>query len=261
VTSVALERPSKPIVEGYRSIAHLRRSELYDVYDAWSEEREARCVVKVLRPDRRMRPSDRRRVIREGELLLSLTHPHIVRAYEVHGEPIPYIVLEAATGATLGRLIEERRLSLAELARLATQLGSALGYLHRKGYLHLDLKPSNITCDRGYVRLLDLSIARPPGLVAAGIGTARYLSPEQARGGVLSATADVWGLGCILYESATGGAPFQDDAGPDARVAAPLKANGRLRPAIAWTIMRCLEPVPEQRPRIADVVRAFAPFA
>ena len=95
------------------------------MYDAWSEEREARCVIKILRPDRRAYAADRRRVVAEGELLLSMTHPHIIRAYEVHEDPIPFIVLEAGSEALLTRLIEQGPLSLRDLARLATQLCSA----------------------------------------------------------------------------------------------------------------------------------------
>jgi serine/threonine protein kinase len=137
--TVAFSSRSVAFVSGYRAVAHLERGDLCDVYSAWSEEREARCVVKILRPDRRAFAADRRRVVAEGALLLSLTHPHIVRAYEVHEDPVPFIVLEAASGESLARLIELGPFATRDLARLATQLCSALGYLHRQGYLHLDL--------------------------------------------------------------------------------------------------------------------------
>jgi len=79
--SLAFSARSAALVTGYRAIARMSRGDLCDVYDAWSEEREVRCLVKILRPDRRAYAADRRRVVSEGELLLSLTHPHIVRAY------------------------------------------------------------------------------------------------------------------------------------------------------------------------------------
>jgi serine/threonine protein kinase len=249
-----------PLVTGYRAVAHLRRGDLCDVYDAWSEEREVRCVVKILRPDRRANPTDRRRVMVEGELLLSLTHPHIVRAYEVREDPVPFIALEAATGDTLARLIDHGPLPARDLARLATQMCSALSYLHRRGYLHLDLKPSNVAWDRGYARLLDLSIARRPGR-APGIGTTKYLSAEQARGGALTEATDVWGLGCLLYEAATGRAPL-GHAGIAAGVEMPppLKKHRRLRLASESIVLRCLSPAPEDRPSIGEIARIFAPL-
>jgi len=257
--SVAHDVAAELIAPGYRAVAHLRRSDLYDVYDAWSLDRECRCVVKILRSERRENGRDRQRLRQEGALLLSLTHPHIVRAYEMRERPFPFLVLEAATGATLARLIEDGPLRLPDLAQLATQLASALGYLHRHGYLHLDLKPSNVACDRGYVRLLDLSIARAPGIASAGVGTARYLSPAQAGGGVLSTATDVWGLGCVLYEALTGSAPFGARRG--ARAPRDIRAASRLRPATSSVVMRCFRADPAERPSLGEIVNAFARFA
>ncbi len=107
------------------------------------------------------------------------------------------IVLETLGGQTLAHMIEaeRRELAPAELAHLGLQLGSAIRYLHRSGYLHLDLKPSNIVADGGRAKVIDLSLARPPGPAPAGIGTWCYLAPEQARGGELGPAADVWGIG------------------------------------------------------------------
>ncbi|OLC09424.1 MAG: hypothetical protein AUH39_04595 [Chloroflexi bacterium 13_1_40CM_67_9] len=256
--TLAFSPRSAAFVSGYRAVAHLRRGDLCDVYDAWSEEREARCVIKILRPDRRAYAADRRRVVAEGELLLSMTHPHIIRAYEVHEDPIPFIVLEAGSEALLTRLIEQGPLSLRDLARLATQLCSALGYLHRRGYLHLDLRPANVSYDRGHARLVDLSLARHPGAAAPAIGPARSASVEQAHGQPQSAATDVWGLGALLYEAATGRAPVGEDR--NGAQVPPLKRNGRLRPATASIIIRCLSASPEERPSLAEVARIFAPL-
>jgi serine/threonine protein kinase len=244
--SVAFLSRSVAFVSGYRAVAHLERGELCDVYSAWSEEREARCVIKILRPDRRAFAADRRRVVAEGELLLSLTHPHIVRAYEVHEDPVPFIVLEAASGESLGRLIELGPFSTRDLARLATQLCSALGYLHRHGYLHLDLKPANVLYERGNARLVDLSLARR-------LETAAGQSPSVA--------TDVWGLGRLLYGAATGRTlTGGDEMGVGAPVPPPLKKSGRLLPATGSIIMRCLSAATEDRPSLAEVARVFAPL-
>lgn len=240
--SLAFSARSAAFVGGYRAIARMWRGELCDVYDAWSEEREVRCVVKILRPDRRAYAPDRRRVVSEGELLLSLTHPHIVRAYEVRKDPVPFIVLEATTGSTLAGLIERGPLSVRDLARVATQMSSALGYLHRRGYVNLDVGPSNVAFDGGHARVLDLSAVRHP------------------RAGETAETTDSFGLGCLLYQAATSRDPFGEGA-KSAHLAPSLKRSGRLLPATASVVMRCLSAVPGDRPSIAEVARVFAPLA
>jgi serine/threonine protein kinase len=217
------------------------RGDLCDVYDAWSEEREVRCVVKILRPDRRAYAADRRRVVSEGELLLSLSHPHIVRAYELNTDPVPFIVLEASAGSTLAALIEHGPLPVRDLARVATQMSSALAYLHRRGYTNLDQRPSNVTYDRGHARVFDLSKVRHP------------------RAGETAETTDSFGLGCLLYQAATCRDPVGEDAA-SGHMAPSLKRNGRLLPATASVIMRCLSPAPRDRPAIAEVARVFAPL-
>jgi serine/threonine protein kinase len=240
--SLAFSARSAAFVGGYRAIARMWRGELCDVYDAWSEEREVRCAVKILRPDRRAYAPDRRRVVNEGELLLSLTHPHIVRAYEVRKDPVPFIVLEATTGSTLAGLIERGPLSVRDLARVATQMSSALGYLHRRGYVNLDVRPSNVAFDGGLARVLDLSAVRHP------------------RAGETDESTDSFGLGCLLYQAATCRDPFGEGA-KSAHLAPSLKRNGRLLPATASVVMRCLSAAPADRPSIAEVARTFAPLA
>jgi serine/threonine protein kinase len=268
------------IAPGYEVIGHLRRGNDLDVYDAWSSERGARCVVKAIRPDRLDRRRTREALVREGDLLVRLTHPHIVRGYESLTEPVPAVVTETLTGATLSRLIADSPPpSTASLAQLGLQLGSAVRYLHRNGYLHLDLKPSNVIAEAGRAKLIDLSLARPPGEHDAGIGTWHYLSPEQARGGVLTEAADVWGLGAVLFEAAAGEAPFDDD--PDAwtdssvededdeperypqleRRARPVAELRPVDPALAAVIDACLEPEPERRPDLVALMAALEPFA
>ena len=170
------------IAPGYEVIEHLSRGRRLDVYDAWSEERGCRCVVKAVRPERAHEPTARKLLIREGRLLERLSHPHLVRGYETVLEPAPMIVLETLGGQTLAHMIEEeeRELAPAELAHLGLQLGSAIRYLHRRGYLHLDLKPSNVVADAGRAKVIDLSLARPPG---PSPGRDRHLVLPGARAG------------------------------------------------------------------------------
>jgi eukaryotic-like serine/threonine-protein kinase len=189
---------------GYRTIELLRRGRDLDVYDVWSEERACRCVIKSVRPDRLDRDGVARRLLDEGRLLCRLTHPHIVRAYEVAEEPLPVVVMETLAGETVGHMIDRgAALSVPELAQLGLHLCSAIRYLHGHGVLHLDLKPSNVIAECGRAKLIDLSVARPPGPAHAGIGTHYYLSPEQARGGARGPPARPGGGGGGFF----GGAP------------------------------------------------------
>jgi serine/threonine protein kinase len=254
-------RRGAALAPGYRVVQHISRGRPLDVYDAWSEARRTRCVVKRLRPDCSDDAGARRRLLAEGRLLRRLSHPHLVRAYDVLERPEPGVVLEPLPGDTLDRLIHEgpRRLSAAGVAGLGRQLASAVAYLHGEGVLHLDLKPSNVVVHAGRATLLDLSVARPPGRVRRGLGTPAYLSPEQARGGAVDAKTDVWGLGCVLYEAATAVMPFDDDpcregADPD-RTADPVRARRRLPAALGAAIDRCLAPDPAARPAVTDLWR------
>jgi serine/threonine protein kinase len=271
------------LAPGYRTIELLRRGRDLDVYDVWSEERACRCVVKSVRPDRLDRDGPRGRLLAEGRLLQRLTHPHIVRAYEVIEEPVPMVVMETLAGETLGHMIEVREveLSVTEVAQLGLHLCSAIRYLHRHGMLHLDLKPSNVIAECGRAKLIDLSVARPPGPAHAGIGTHYYLSPEQARGGELGPAADVWGIGAVLFEAATGEPAFDDPDGPGEdedyddsvsetvdegdypQLAAPARPIDELRPlpgGLVDLVAACLAPTPERRPGVHELMRSLEPL-
>jgi serine/threonine protein kinase len=240
---------------GYRVLRHLRRGADVDVYEVWSEERACTCVAKVIRPDRR---SDRRpvlRLLREGRLLRRLAHLHLARAYAVYTDP-PMVILEVLTGKTLERqLLDGGALPAEQVACLGVQLCSVLHYLHRQPLLHLDMKPSNIVCERGLAKVLDLSIARRPGRARRGVGTRHYMAPEQARGGVVTPATDVWGLGVVLFEALTGRPPFQ--LGPDSprypqlvARARPLAGRRRLPSELARLVDAALDPNPDARPTL-----------
>jgi eukaryotic-like serine/threonine-protein kinase len=256
--------PGAVIAPGVMVIEHLRRGADLDVYDCWSAARYSRCFVKTVRPDRAGSRGTRRRLVREGRLLLSFTHPHLVRAYdlvETGPHDVPVLVLETLTGATLSHLLNRRpRLRLVELAHLGRHLCSATRYLHDHGYLHLDLKPSNVIAEGGRARVIDLSLARRPGRTRGGRGTATHMSPEQARGGHLTTAADVWGVGLILYEAATGVRPFDDGSDLSSttalqltRSASPVSSLRRLPAAITHALDACLSVAPQQRPGLDEL--------
>jgi len=250
---------------GYELLALLHRSRGFDVFDAWSARHHSRVVIKAPRPDRLDDRSLSRRLEREGGLLIALRHPHILRGYELLPGPVPAVVTETLRGETLSHLLDYRRLSAAEAAVLGLQLSSALGYLHDFGYLHLDMKPSNIVVDGGRAIVVDLSIAQKPGRGVPGLGTWAYLAPEQARGDRLDAAADVWGIGAVLFEALTSRPPFGDDEDNDATSDEPsdyaqletraprIRALRRLPAALAEAVDSSLEPDPARRPTIAEL--------
>jgi serine/threonine protein kinase len=125
----------------------------------------------------------------------------------------------------LAAILEHGPLEADDAVQLGLQLGSAIRYLHNNGTLHLDLKPDNLVAEAGRVKVIDLSIAQPPGRIVPMTGTRRYMSPEQERGGVVGPAADVWGIGAVLREAAPPGAL-------DALIGACLRPEPAMRPAV-----------------------------
>jgi serine/threonine protein kinase len=275
--------PDSEVAPGYTVVAHLRRGDDFDVYEAWSAVRYSRCVVKTPRPDRTDEPSVRRTLVREGRLLRAACHPHLVRAYDLHAprHGAPALVLEALPGPSLQEVLATHgRLPAPTLALLATHLCSAARYLHDRGHLHLDIKPSNVVVSGGVARLIDLGLSRSPGPCRAGVGTARSMAPEQARGGIVGAATDMWGIGLVLYEAATGHRPFGD--GDEDRTctcgdptcvwreprylqlerrAPRVRARRRLPVEAAAAIDACLAPDPADRPSLAAFDAALSGMA
>ena len=256
------------VAPGYEVIAHLHRSNNFDVYDAWSEERACRCIAKTPIPDLIEDEELACGLFREGQLLKKLTHPHIVRAYETVREPRPTLILETLTGATLTYLIDagSRRLPLTDIAHLGLHLCSAVHYLHRQSILHLDLKPSNIVSECQKAKILDLSIARPPGRGEKDAGTRNYMAPEQARGDYFSPATDVWGIGAVLFETATGELPFDAPDDDDRyeqleRRVEPVRAYRRVPAAFNDLVASCLEADPTLRPTVDEVSKHLTALA
>jgi serine/threonine protein kinase len=251
------------LAPGYSVLGHLARGEALDVYDVWSEERDCHCIAKVLRPDRAADAGPRRRLLREGRMLLGFAHPHIVRAYELLRGPV--LILETLTGGSVNDAIKRsaRRTPAPVVVQLGIHLCSAVHYLHRHDLLHADIKPANVMMDRGFSKLIDLSLASRPGRAVRGRGTRAYMAPEQARGGRISAPTDVWGIGTVLYAAAVGSPPFPSDRGRYEqleRTADRVDAHRRLprsHVALADIVATCLEPDPARRPALDDLTDAL----
>jgi serine/threonine protein kinase len=254
--------PGETVLPGYEVVSLLSHGKRIDTYDVYSRERDCRCVVKILRPDRRDDKRVRDAVLLEGMLMRDLTHPHLVRGYEVHAEPVPAMVLETLSGATLAAVIDDGLLTVPDSAQLGLHLVSVLSYLHRRGWLHLDVKPSNIVVENGRATLIDLSLVGRPGKGRRGAGTRGYLAPEQALGENLSAATDVWGLGVTLVEALTGVMPHGDEATWDSRRRIPLVHRRAPRPlepleelpaAYDELLRGCLARTPADRPTLDEV--------
>ncbi|MEO5729296.1 MAG: protein kinase, partial [Byssovorax sp.] len=220
---------------------------------------------------------ERMRFAQEIEVLARIRHPGIVN-YVAHGRMptgLPYFVMEWLDGEDLGSLLARRKLSIHESVELLTRVAGILAVMHAQGIVHRDLKPTNLFLvggDVGLVKVLDLGIARMAGqtlhLTATGmlVGTPGYMAPEQARGGtVLDARADVFSLGCVLFECLTGAPAFSGE-----HIAAILgkilfeesSKIADLRPdtpqALDALIRRMLAKDPKQRPRDGAEVAAAA---
>jgi serine/threonine protein kinase len=260
--------PTGDLPAGYRPLALLADGRRLETWDAWDEARGTRCVVKLLRADRRDDPRVRQAVLLEGHLATTLAHPHLVRGYDVLDDP-PTVVLETLRGATLSALVEEESLGLADVAELGCQLASVLGYLHRHDWLHLDLKPDNVVVDHGLAVLIDLSLAGRPGTGRPGAGTRGYLAPEQATGRGLSPATDVWGLGMTLIDALARTAPYGDEATWESRRRWPLvhrrmpvapEGLDQLPEEVRDLLAACVSLDPAARPLLAQVRSALEPL-
>jgi beta-lactam-binding protein with PASTA domain/predicted Ser/Thr protein kinase len=181
-------------------------------------------AVKVLRADLARDPQFQMRFRREAQNAAALNHPAIVAVYdtgEVQSEfgPLPYIVMEYVDGQTLREIVKTQGpMSQRQVIEVMADVCAALDFSHRHNIIHRDVKPANIMINlAGAVKVMDFGIARALGegqnvtQTAAVIGTAQYLSPEQARGEAVDARSDVYAAGCVLFELLTGDPPFTGD--------------------------------------------------
>ncbi|MEU5365688.1 Stk1 family PASTA domain-containing Ser/Thr kinase [Streptomyces sp. NPDC005925] len=254
----------------------LGRGGMAEVYLAHDTRLGRTVAVKTLRADLARDPSFQARFRREAQSAASLNHPAIVAVYDtgedyIDGVSIPYIVMEYVDGSTLRELLHSGRKLLPERTlEMTIGILQALEYSHRAGIVHRDIKPANVMLTRnGQVKVMDFGIARAMGdsgmtmtQTAAVIGTAQYLSPEQAKGEQVDARSDLYSTGCLLYELLTVRPPFVGDS-PVAvayqhvreEPQAPSVFDPEITPEMDAIVMKALVKDPDYRYQSADDMR------
>jgi len=188
-----------------------------DVYIAKDQRLSREVAVKILRSDLAKDPAFVARFRKEAKAAAGLNHPAIVAVYDSGEEPAPYIVMELVSGHTLRELIHQgEKLPLSRALEIAEGILAGLEYSHRQQIVHRDIKPANVMItDNGDVKVMDFGIARAMDDLGATltstwnvVGTAQYLSPEQAVGELADSRSDIYSTGCLLFELLTGTPPF-----------------------------------------------------
>ncbi|MEO5617192.1 MAG: protein kinase [Candidatus Eisenbacteria bacterium] len=259
----------------YEIVAALGAGGMGEVYRARDSRLGREVAIKVLPQRFSSSPDLRARFEREARTLSQLNHSHICTLHDVGNDSgIDYLVMELIEGETLAARLEHGPLPIDRLLALAEQITTALVVAHRAGLVHRDLKPANLMLTNSGVKLLDFGLARPAELAAAAagavsqaptvhqplttagaiVGTFQYMAPEQLEGREADARTDLFALGCVLYEMATGQRPFR---GSDSvtilgsilrdRLEWPTRLNDSLPRGLKRIISRCLEKDPARR--------------
>jgi serine/threonine protein kinase/tetratricopeptide (TPR) repeat protein len=245
-----------------------------EVYLAYDSQLERTVALKLLPPEIARDEQRMHRFRQEARSASALKHPNVAHVYEI-GEDngINFIAMEYIEGETLRQHIKRMRLKTGEVLDIASQVAAALAAAHQSGIVHRDIKPENIVLSRdGYVKVLDFGLAKlsdrrrstldteaptkslvntDPGVV---MGTAQYMSPEQARGQAVDARTDIWSLGVVLYEMVTGRLPFDGETASHMIVSILEKEPPPLRrytqevpEALEWIVTKSLHKDQEER--------------
>ncbi len=223
---------SQRVLSGRYELGELiGRGGMADVFRGIDTRLGRTVAIKLLRPDLARDPQFQARFKREAQAVAALNHPSIVAVFDTgdHAVPgghddtvrVPYIVMEYVAGKTIRDLIRAKEVTIDQAIDFSLGVLSALDYSHKAGIVHRDIKPANVMfCpDSNSVKVMDFGIARAMAdssatmtQTQAVVGTAQYLSPEQARGETVDARSDLYSAGCLLYEMLTGRPPFIGDS-------------------------------------------------
>jgi adenylate cyclase len=245
----------------------LGRGGMAEVYQAHDPVLDRHVAIKVILPHLAAEEGFVARFLAEAKLIASLRHPHLVQLFDFAVEnDQPYMVMEYLAGGTLKTRLTSlnsrgARMALGDMARLLEALAGALDYAHARGAIHRDIKPANILftaqddpvlADFGIARLLDQSVQL--SLTGGIVGTPAYMSPEQAESKTVDARSDLYSLGTVVYELATGRVPFQAETPTGmlmqhvtAPPPPPRTFNPNLPPAVEKVILQALAKAPADR--------------
>jgi serine/threonine-protein kinase len=253
----------------YRILERLGAGGMGEVYRAHDVQLDRDVALKVLPAESFSDSAARARLLREARSGASLNHPHICSIYEVgEADGLAYIAMELVEGQPLSAWLAAGALPAEEVLRYGLQIAQALAHAHERGMVHRDLKSANVVITpEGQAKVLDFGLAKrvsekgldeattksQASLTAAGavVGTLPYMAPEQFRGQPADARSDVWALGVVLYEMASGSRPFRGQTGFDLSAAIltqpPAVLPETVRPELKAVIERCLEKEPARR--------------
>jgi Tol biopolymer transport system component len=266
----------------YEVAAQIGAGGMGEVYQAHDTKLGRDVAIKVL-PEAFAHDADRlSRFQREAKMLAALNHPNIATIHGLeHSDGVQYLVMELVSGETLAERVKAGPLGIDEALKIAVQIAEALEAAHEKGIIHRDLKPANVKLTpEGKVKVLDFGLAKAfggdtstedignsPTLSMAAtmqgviLGTAAYMSPEQARGKAVDKRTDIWAFGCVLYELLTGKAAFHGEDVTDI-LAAMVRAEpdwtalpANISPSIRVLLQRCLRKDRRQRTPDAATIR------
>ena len=264
--------PSTIFADRYEIVSEIAHGGMADVYLARDSKLDRPVALKVLSPELSRDPAFVERFRREAQAAAGLNHPNIVGIFDwgqEHGTS--FIVMEYIDGRTLRDMIRhEGTIAPGQIADIGADIAAALSFAHQNGVVHRDVKPGNVLITTaGQVKVTDFGIARAgganDGLTRTGsvMGTATYFSPEQAQGTAVDGRSDVYSLGIVLYEMATGEPPFTADSPVSVAylhvrepVVPPSRKVPSVPPELERVIMTCLAKSPNERYQSADDLRA-----
>ena len=257
----------------YEILGELGRGGMATVYAAHDIALDRRVAIKVISPSLGASPALVERFRREARTAASLSHPNIIPIYSVrHADRLLYFVMKHVDGRPLDSILRETgALPVPTVQAILGQVAGAVGYAHRHGVVHRDIKPGNILIDdEGWCVVTDFGIAKvaeSEGLTTSGmmVGTPAYMSPEQCLSNNISGASDQYALGVVAYEMLTGRLPFPGTSMMSvmyAHVHVPVPAIEELRtecpPELAGAVMRMLAKEPGDRwPSIEEAVAAL----
>ncbi|MCI0413998.1 protein kinase [bacterium] len=268
-----------PTLSHYTILQKLGQGGMGEVYSAKDQKLERIVALKILPRELALDPDRMGRFIQEAKAASAINHPNVASIYELSNDgDVHFIAMELVEGVTLQDLIKQGALSHPEIFDIAFQAASALEEAHSKGVIHRDIKPVNMMVNqKGQLKILDFGLAkvlRQPqeGLLQpvipqtqSGIllGTVQYLSPEQALGRSIDGRSDIFSLGTVLYQLATGRLPFQGQNAIEmienilhVEPEPPTKVNREVSPMLEYITLKCLQKDPAARYQSAGELRA-----